>query len=199
MKAVHRAYTVPGSLVLVASPGERQSAEFLRKAAAFVARLAIRPQGDGDNEISLVLPNGSRIVGLAGTEMTVRGYSAVSLLLIDEASRVADSLYKALRPMLAVSDGDLWLMSTPYGKRGFFYESWMHGGEGWERITVTATECGRISNKFLEEERRELGNIWFRQEYLCEFVDNGGAVFERDVVEGALDEHVEEWDLMAAD
>ena len=29
-KAVHRAYTRPGCLVLVASPGERQSAEFLR-------------------------------------------------------------------------------------------------------------------------------------------------------------------------
>jgi hypothetical protein len=35
-------------------------------------------RGDGDNGISLLLPNGSRIVGLPGTEATVRGFSAVS-------------------------------------------------------------------------------------------------------------------------
>ena len=62
-------------------------------------------RGDGDNAISLLLPNGSRIVGLPGTEATVRGFSAVSLMLIDEAARVADEMYKALRPMLAVSGG----------------------------------------------------------------------------------------------
>jgi hypothetical protein len=79
-KAVHRAYMRPGCLVLVASPSERQSAEFLRKASALVRRLKIRPRGDGDNAISILLPNGSRIVGLPGTEATVRGFSAVSLL-----------------------------------------------------------------------------------------------------------------------
>ena len=65
---------------------------------------------------------------------TVRGFSAVSMLLIDEAARVEDSMYKALRPMLAVSDGDLWLMSTPRGQQGFFYEAWEHGGAEWFRV-----------------------------------------------------------------
>src|SRR5580700_136602 len=60
IKAVHRAYTRPGCLVLVASPGERQSSEFLRKAAGLVRQLSIVPRGDGDNSISLLLPNGSR-------------------------------------------------------------------------------------------------------------------------------------------
>ena len=125
----------------------------------------------------------------------MRGFSGVSLLLIDEASRVPDALYKALRPMLAVSDGDLWLISTPYGQRGFFYESWLHGGDEWLRISVPATECARIPGEFLQEERRELGNIWFRQEYLCEFVDNGGSVFERSLIEEAFDELVEPWGI----
>ena len=98
------------------SPSARQSGEFLRKAEGFVRRLGIRPKGDGDNEMSLVFPNGSRIVGLPGNEATVRGFSAVSLLLVDEAARVSDELYLAMRPMLAVSDGDVWLMSTPFGQ-----------------------------------------------------------------------------------
>jgi len=190
-KAVHRAYTEKGKTVLVASPTERQSGEFLRKAAWMVRKLGIRPRGDGDNACSLAFPNGSRIVGLPGTEGTVRGFSAVSLLLIDEAARVQDAMYKALRPMLAVGDGDLWLMSTPKGKRGFFYETWAHGGDRWERISVKATECGRIRAEFLEEELAELGEMSFRQEYLCEFVDRGAGVFDRDLVERALDEEIQ--------
>jgi hypothetical protein len=190
-KALHRAFATPRCLVLVASPGERQSAEWMRKAGDMLARMGIARRGDGDNSISLLLPNQSRIVGLPGTEATVRGFSAVSMLLIDEASRVDDAMYKALRPMLAVGDGDLWLMSTPNGKQGFFYESWEHGGDNWLRVRVPATECPRISKKFLEEQRSVIGDAWFRQEHLCEFVDGTVGVFDRDVVERAIDDDVE--------
>jgi len=120
IKAVHRAEMKPKSLVLVVSPVDKQCREFVRKAGEFVQRLGIRPRGDGDNDCSLLFPNGSRIVGLPGQEKSVRGFSAVSLLLIDEASRVSDECYRSVRPMLAVGGGDLWLMSTPFGKRGFF-------------------------------------------------------------------------------
>jgi hypothetical protein len=194
-KAVHRAYTEAGSLVLVSSPTVRQSAEFLRKAAGMTARLGVRARGDGDNEISLLFPNGSRIVGLPGTEATVRGFSAASLILIDEASRVEDQMYKTLRPMLAVGNGDLWLMSTPYGRRGFFYDCWEYGGPDWLRVSVPATECPRISPAFLEEERSAMGPAWFEQEYLCKFVDNGSEVFSRDLVEAALDDSIEPLEL----
>ncbi|HTA45451.1 MAG TPA: terminase family protein [Bryobacteraceae bacterium] len=190
-KAVHRLYTSAGCLVLVASPSARQSAELVRKVAGMLGRMRIRARGDGDNEISLQLPNGSRIVGLPGRDGTVRGFSAVSLLLIDEAAQVEDRVYQALCPMLAVSDGDMWLMSTPYGKRGFFYEAWEFGGPGWMRVHVPATECARIRASFLEEQRGSAGDLWFQQEYMGQFVDNGAGVFGRDLVEAALDRCVE--------
>ena len=188
LKAVQRAYSKPRSLILVASPGERQSALLVSKAREFVRALGLRARGDAS---CVVLPNGSEIVGLPGTEATVRGYSAVSLLIFDEASRVLDEQYKSLLPTLAVSDGDLWLLSTPYGKRGFFYEAWEHGGPEWERVSVAATDCSRISAAFLETARRDMGGAWFAQEYLCSFVDSEGSVFGRDVVEQALDELIE--------
>ena len=117
-KAVHEAVHRKESLILVVSPSGRQSGEFVRKTAGFARRLGMRTKGDGTNEMSLQFPNGSRIVGLPGSEETIRGFSAVTLLLVDEASRVADELYMAVRPMLAASSGALWLMSTPCGKRG---------------------------------------------------------------------------------
>jgi hypothetical protein len=185
-KALHEAMHSPESLTLVVSPSARQSGEFLRKAAGFARKLGIRQKGDGDNEISLALPNGSRIVGLPGSEATVRGFSAVALLLVDEAARVSEDMYLAVRPMLAVSDGALWLMSTPFGKRGFFYENWANGGSGWERVRATATECPRISKAFLDGERLAMGDRWFRQEYLCEFEDSVSGLFDRELVERAF-------------
>jgi len=185
-KAVHQAHENPGSLTIVVNPTARQSGEFVRKASEFVRRLQIRPKGDGDNEISLQFPNGSRIVGLPGTEATVRGFSAVSLLLVDEAALVRDDLYMAVRPMLAVSGGSLWMMSTPRGKRGFFWETWDRGGVEWERVRATALECVRIPREFLEEERRVMGDRMFRQEYCCEFSDVAGGVFDGDLVERAM-------------
>ena len=185
-KAVHRAYSCPESLVLVVCPCRRQSGEFLRKAAGFVRRLGIARRGDGDNECSLVFPNGSRIVGLPDVEANVRGFSAVSLLLIDEAARVSDDLYKAILPMLAVGDGDLWLMSTPCGPRGFFYEEWTNGGDGWLRVSVPGAECPRIPAALLEQQKATLGDRWFRQEFGCEFVGEEGSLFDLDLVRRAI-------------
>jgi len=192
-RAVYEAAHFAGSLVLVASPCGRQSAEFLRKAEAFVRRLGLAVKGDGDNEISVVFGNGSRIVGLPGREATVRGFSAVSLLLIDEAARVPDELYQALRPMLAVSDGALWLLSTPNGKRGFFWEEWAHGGEEWVRVMAPASECTRISGRFLESERKAQGERYFAQEYLCAFHEAEDAVFSRELIEAAEDGELRPW------
>jgi len=155
-------------MILVVNPSERQSREFLRKAKRFVSRLKIPIRGDGDNQVSLQLPNGSRLVGIPGKEETVRGFSAVSLLLIDEAARVSDEMYNSVTPMLAVGGGHLCLMSMPHGKRGFFNEAWMKGGN-WTRISVKATDCPRISKAFLEEQRKSMGDRWYRQEHLCEF------------------------------
>jgi hypothetical protein len=128
---------------------------------------------------------------LPGSESTVRGFSAVSLMLIDEAARVSDELYKAVRPMLAIGDGALWLMSTPFGQRGFFYEEWANGGNRWKRVTVPATECPRISANFLADERAALGEWWFRQEYLCEFVEGNDSLFDYELVNTSIRNDVE--------
>jgi hypothetical protein len=94
-------------------------------------------------------------------------------MVIDEAASVEDAIYNARRPSLAVSDGEMWLISTPRGKQGFFGENWELGGEGWHRVKVSATECARIHTRFLEEERAQMGAQWFRQEYMCGFLMAG--------------------------
>jgi Terminase large subunit, T4likevirus-type, N-terminal len=186
IKGIYRAVTRAGCLVVIASPTERQSAEFMSKAQGLVRGMGEKARGDGKNTISILFENGSRMVGLSSTERTIRGFSSVSLMVIDEAARVPDDVYKALRPMLAVAGGDLWMLSTPAAQNGFFYEAWTNEGDVWERVTVQATDCLRIGKEFLEEERRQLGAAWFRKEYMCEFVEGSRQMLSRDVVRRAV-------------
>jgi hypothetical protein len=187
IRALHHAWHYPRALVLVAAPTARQSGEWIEKSSAFLRILGVRPRGDGRNPNSLVLPNGSRLVGLPGVANNIRGFSSVSLLLIDEAAFVPDDLYHALNPMLAVSRGALWLMSTPNGQSGFFYDQWHREPSGWERFQVTAADCSRISSEFLAEQRIRLGDPIFRREYLCEFTAGSTQIIDRDMLDAAFD------------
>lgn len=184
---LHEAFTQPRALVLILSPSLRQSGEMLRTIKAAVAALSsvpvpiVRETAD-----TLELLNGSRIVCLPSSEATIRGYSGVTLLLVDEASRVEDSLYMAVRPMLAVTSGRILLLSTPFGKRGFFHREWEHGGAGWKRVKITAYNCPRIPRAWLDAERAAVGDWWFSQEYLCKFVEATDTVFSHEDIEAAL-------------
>src|SRR5215204_4618536 len=142
--ALHRALYYPGSLILCLAPALRQSQELFGKVLSFYRDLGRPVSPHGERKLSLELENGSRIVTLPGSKKTIRGFSGAALLILDEAARVADELYFAVRPMLAVSGGALIMLSTPYGKRGVFYEEWTEG-KGWERYEVPAAECPRIS------------------------------------------------------
>jgi len=187
--ALHRAIFYPDNLVLLVSPSLRQSSELFRKVGEQLKKLQCKPKLLEDNKLSCTLENKSRIVSLPSSEGTIRGYSGASLIIEDEASRVDDELYRAIRPMLAVSNGRLILMSTPFGKRGHFYKEWTEG-EGWGKVEVKATECARISPEFLEEEKRSLGEWWFKQEYMCEFVETMDQVFSYQYINNSLTDDV---------
>jgi Terminase large subunit, T4likevirus-type, N-terminal len=187
MMALHEALFHEAALVLMLAPAQRQSQELFLKLKAHINNLATLPaEIIEESALKLTLSNGSRVICLPGDEKTIRGYSGVSLLICDEASRIPDALYYAVRPMLAVSGGRIVLLSTPFGKRGFFHHEWTQGGDDWQRVRVTARDCPRISPEWLEEEKRTIGEWWFAQEYNCEFVDTLDQVFASKYIEAAL-------------
>jgi hypothetical protein len=177
--------------VLLLSPSQRQSGELFKKMTGQYAALGCPVPARSETATELRLANDSRIISLPGTEQTIRGYSGVKLLVIDEASRVPDALYFSVRPMLAASRGRLVVLSTPFGRRGFFFEVWENGGADWDRVRVTAADCPRIPPDFLEEERRALGERWYRQEYFCSFEDSVDAVFSQADINAAMQGEVQ--------
>jgi hypothetical protein len=140
LKALHVALYAK-ALVLLLSPSLRQSRELFRKVIDIYRALDNPPPPITDNRLELELANGSRVVSLPGTEATIRGFSAPKLVIMDEASKIPSALHTAVRPMLAVSRGTLALLSTPYGRRGFFHQEWTSGGPNWKRVLRTADQC----------------------------------------------------------
>jgi hypothetical protein len=189
LMALHTAIYDAPSLILIVSRAERQSVELFRKVLTAYRTLGRPVDAQAETALRLELETGSRIIALPGSEETIRSYSGVKLLIIDEASRVADATYTALRPMLAVSGGKLALLSTPFGKRGFFYETWQHGGAVWHREEIPAEDCPRISADFLEEERAALG-YYYPQEYENQFLDTTAQLFATDDIERAVTDDV---------
>ncbi len=192
--AIHTAQYEAGALILLLSPTMRQSGELFKKALGLHRDLGSPVQTTAESALRLELANGSRIVSLPGKEHTVRGYSGVRLIAVDEAARVPDDLYYAVRPMLAVSGGRLMALSTPFGTRGWWYEAW-RSDEPWERYEVPASQCPRISPAFLKEERQAMGDFWYDQEYECRFLDAETQPFGREDVDRAFEEDVEAWHL----
>ena len=188
--ALHEALFVPGSVTVLVSPSQRQSSELFRKVVELRNALPEPPDLLEDNRLSMNVRGGGRVLSLPGSEQTIRGISAVTLLVEDEAARVDDELYQAVRPMLAVRNGRLVLMSTPWGKRGHFYREWSDGGDGWRRVKVPATEVPRISRDFLDEEKTALGSWIYSQEYECTFVETEDNFFREDDVRSALSSDV---------
>lgn len=175
--ALHTAVIYPDSLVLLLSPSLRQSCELFRKVLEGYRAVGRPVPAKGVSQTRLELANGSRIVSLPGREETIRSFSNVALLAIDEAARVPDDLYRAVRPMLAVSRGRLVCLSTPFGRRGFFHRAWADEEADWHRVRVPWHDCPRIAPAFIEAERRALGDSWVRQEYGCSFEALEGLVY----------------------
>ncbi len=201
VKALHRAIHMPGHLTLLISPSLRQSSELFRKVLDHLSMLRERPKLVEENRLSLALKNKSRIVSLPSSEQTIRGYSHVDLIVEDESAGVPDDLHSAVLPMLAVSDGEIDLLSTPRGQKGHFYEAWVE--DGWEKTIVTADRVPRISKDFLVDYRKRRGSRMFLQEFMCEFLEVAGAGMFRREWFGIVDQPpagaklVRRWDMAA--
>lgn len=132
------------------------------------------------------LRNGSVIyclpTGKTGT--FIRGYT-IDLLIADEAAFIPEQVWLAIMPMIAVSRktrgwGWIILLSTPFGKGGFFYNSCFD--KDFKQTHITSEDCPRISKKFLQKEKLRLTKQEYAQEYLAKFVDDFSQLFSTSLI-----------------
>jgi len=202
------------ALSLIYAPSKEQAEDDIMKVKEYINNDDSYPNLQLDSLEHVKLPNGSFIKANAATAKTKRGKSKPRILLFDEAALIEDPLYKTVRPMLTNNPNCiLLLLSSPFGKRGFFYKT--QSARGWLKVMVKApwdivdgklVEAepekkfrARMLEKgiygfysprhtdyaFMQEELGEQGERWFRQEYLCEFVETEDSAFAVEYIEAA--------------
>ncbi len=180
----------PGSLVLIGAPAQRQSGEMLHTIKKLHARLDGAPSFSSDSVLKVEFENGSRIVALSGDPKTSRGFAAPSVIIVDECAYADDELVQSLRAMQAtVSNPRVLALSTPNGRRGYFFEQW-HNGEGWKKISVAAKDCPRISKEYLAEQLKEMGQTRYSQEFELAFIDSDTAAFNSSLIDAAFSSEI---------
>jgi hypothetical protein len=173
-KMLHMAVCFPGSLCVWMSTRRDHTVEVLSKVDGFLQRMGWKASRLRDGQLGRRLPNGSRILGLAARDATVRSYTA-NLVVIDEGAQVKDPVYDAVSPLLAKHNGTLMVLGTPQQKSGEFYRVWTDKElvKYWFRSLRKSSECPRISPQFLESERKTKPEAVIRREYECEFEQDG--------------------------
>lgn len=166
--------------VLVVSRSEDQAFEFFAKVMESYHRFPLVEPLRDPTMSELRLVNGGRVLALPHSEETIRGYSAVDTLVMDEAAMIKDNVFVAVGPMLAVKKGNMIALSTPKGQRGWMWEEF-HDCElavqqgrkpRWKTVNVPWTMCPRITPEFIETERMKpsVGPVGVAQEYECEWL-----------------------------
>ena len=190
-----------GFSVLIVAPTERQSEELLIKCLTYIedkAEHLICKGRDRPTKHIIKLTNSSVIrclpTGAAGKG--IRGFS-INLLIADEAAFMEPAVWSAITPMLLTTAGMVWLVSTPKGKQGYFYDRYndkdfktFHVNS--EKVMMERETCDTWTLKqregavkWLKAEKDRMSDKEYRQEYLGEFVDDLTRFFSDNLIKTA--------------
>jgi hypothetical protein len=189
-KAAQFAKKHAGTTTLIIAASQRQSSLLFEKT---------RAQIEADKEIEfaeeptltkMILKNGSKIYCLpAGrTGYFIRGFT-IDLLIADEAAYIPEEVWKAVIPMIAVSRqmrglGWIILLSTPFGKGGYYYLSFTD--VDFKQFHISSENCPRIPKDFLIKEKSRMSKQDYMQEYCGEFVDDYRQYFPTELIKKCM-------------
>ncbi len=180
---------------LFLSAGLRQTHELMLKIRQHCQVMGIeagpiestRPEGLRVAGTQIRLANGIRLIGLPANPETVRGFTGD--VALDEFAMHRDdrAIWAAVFPTILRGGGQLDVASTPKGKDNLFHD--LRSNESFARSTVTlpqAIEQGLDLD--IDAVRAAMGDDeLFRQEFLCEFLDECEAFLPHRVIAACED------------
>lgn len=199
-KAAERLISQKGARIIVASLTEDQAQLIIIMVLTHLEQnykweIARGKKAPTKNKI--YLKNGSMILArpVGNTGDAIRGFTG-DVLIIDEASRMPEDMWLAAKPTLLTTAGDIWICSTPFGKEGYFYEAYQNKNNRFKVFHVSSEEV--IENReisetwtieqresalrFLDDEKRDMSELQYAQEYLGKFIDDLRRFFSDEII-----------------
>lgn len=162
----HAMLFTAGSLSVIGCPAQRQSAEAVRRVREVLIKAGAKFKSD--NVYGLELENGSRVLALPSSDDSIRGLTVDGWIIADEAARLNEDMIAALRPMRArCPQARFAMLSTAWSRSDPFWIAWAGDDPSWIRLQATADMPGApFDQRFLQQERQQLGEHGFKREYL---------------------------------
>lgn len=190
-KAIHFAICNEMTNILIVSASLRQSILMFEKITSVIESklpglLKYR------SRIRIRLSNGSSIIALPSGRYghTLRGFTA-NLVIIDEAAFVPEEVIaNSILPTLSTTDGYCWMLSTPYDRDHLFHKAF--SDPAWSAYHLPSSANPLISKEFLEEQKRFVGELRYRQEYEAEFVDDVNSYYPMTLLRQCIDNRLDE-------
>jgi hypothetical protein len=176
----------PANIVII-SPSEEQSMGLGKTIMGFHRSLDL-PKPIHETKTFMEFENKAKIRCLPSSEATVRGISAVSLLAAEEAGDVPPEMLVATEPMLATVRGARFIaIGSARGAPGhWFREAWLHGGNGYERITAKTSESPLVTKEYLDRQLAKMGPVMFGAEFENIWIQDSESAFSSHLLQGAF-------------
>jgi hypothetical protein len=173
LKAARYALENENETIVVISKTERQAGLLFSKILFNLVQIdkkQIKKGKDRPIKSRISLKNGSIIHSLpAGdTGYGIMGFT-INLLIADEAAFIPEEVWNSVIPALAITRGSIWLLSTPFLKRGYYYQCF--SDPSFTSFHTSSEECPRRDDKFLAHKKATITKAQYTQMYLGEFVD----------------------------
>jgi len=170
--------------IIYTSVGDRQAKELLKRIKVFGETEKIRWARETASE--LVLPNGNRLISLPQNPSSVRGYNPTRVYLDEFAHyKWQREMLNALAPSLTRTDRKRFLTipSTPLGKGDEFYRI-INNDKNFNIHSVNILQAIEQGCPTSLDACHALvpDDISFRQEYMCDFVDEATSFFPYELI-----------------
>lgn len=181
--------------IMIISATERQAYLLFSKVLFYINdtyKKEIKGGKDKPTKSEIRLKNGSVIrclpTGLDG--LGIRGYT-IDLLIADEAAFIPNDVFPAVTPALVTNNGRIILLSTPFGREGYFYDCF--NDDSFTKFHVTTETVAEQRKepqrtnmlKFLEREKERMTELQYAQEYMGEFVEEFRRFFSDTIIKKA--------------
>lgn len=129
---------------------------------------------NGDMRGSLSFKSGDRPDNLLG--------AGLDFVVLDEAAyQNPDLWFRVIRPSLSDRQGIALLISTPNGKSNYFYQLYLRGQDpndtAWQSWRFPTSTNPYMPPNEVEQAKKDMTEVRFKQEYLAEFISDAGGVF----------------------
>jgi hypothetical protein len=194
--ALHEFTMYPNRRILIVAPTKRQAKNFMRKLKAEIKHW-LRNEDDYGLEtvqkMRIEGQNGSWIQAVPALEETIRGLT-IDSAFVDEAAFIEREIFTSvISPMLATTDGQFVLGSTPWGKEGYLYKKYEKDNY-WYSQRVASMENPEIDARQVDEWRRDMTSTEFEREVLGMFSEKKNAFFSNKDINRCLEWNAEHED-----